>query len=142
VKGVLLPSLPCKPLANVHHSFNVTTGKETVHAVRQINKGEELTTSYMPTAWRTRKQRAEHLQQGWGFSCACKVCVGPNAASSERRRERMFEIDQALAMFDKALRPLPRLKIPSTALQALRVSEEMLELLHEDAITDFQLAQV
>lgn len=71
--------------ANVHHSFNVTTGKETVYAVRQINKGEELVTSYMPTAWRTRKQRTEHLQQGWSFSCACKVCVGPNAANSEKR---------------------------------------------------------
>jgi hypothetical protein len=128
--------------ANVHHSFNVTTGKETVYAVRQINKGEELVTSYMPTAWRTRKQRTEHLQQGWGFSCACKVCVGPNAANSERRRERMLEIDQALAMFDKGFKPLPGLKIPSTALQALRVSEEMLSLLREDAITDFQLAQV
>lgn len=128
--------------ANVHHSFNATTGKETVYAVRQINKGEELVTSYMPTAWRTKKQRTEHLQQGWGFSCACKVCVGSNAAHSERRRERMFEIDQALAMFDKGLKRLPGLKIPLTARQALLISEEMLKLLREDAIIDFQLAQV
>lgn len=128
--------------ANVHHSFNATTGKETVYAVRQINKGEELVTSYMPTAWRTKKQRTEYLQQVWGFSCACKVCVGLNAAHSERRRERMFEIDQALAMFDKGFKRLPGLKIPSTARQALFISEEMLRLLREDAITDYQLAQV
>ena len=99
-------------------------------------------TSYMPTAWRTKKQRTDYLQQGWGFSCACKVCVGPNAANSERRRERMFSIDQALAMFDKGFKPLPGLKVPLTARQALLVSEEMLKLLREDAITDFQLAQV
>jgi hypothetical protein len=54
----------------------------------------------------------------------------------------MLEIDQALAMFDKGFRPLPGLKIPLNALQALRVSEEMLKLVREDAITDFQLAQV
>jgi len=128
--------------ANVHHSFNVTTGKETVYAVRQINKGEELVTSYMPAAWRTRKQRTEHLQQGWNFSCACKVCVGPNAANSERRRERMLKIDQALAMYDKGFKPLAGVKIPFTARQALIISEEMLSLLREDTITDFQLAQV
>jgi len=96
----------------------------------------------MPTAWRTRKQRTEHLQQGWGFCYACKVCVGPNAVNIERRRERMLEIDQALAMFDKGFKALPGLKIFSTALQALRVSEELLSLLREDAITNFQLAQV
>lgn len=54
----------------------------------------------------------------------------------------MLEIDQALAMFDKGFRPLPGLKIPLTARQALLISEEMLKLLREDAITDYQLAQV
>ncbi|KAK6436857.1 hypothetical protein LTR95_006950 [Oleoguttula sp. CCFEE 5521] len=128
--------------AKVHHSFNIATGKETVYAVRQINKGEELVTSYIPTAWRTKKQRAELLQQGWDFLCTCKVCVGPNAAKSEKRRERMLEIDQALAMFEKGLRPVPGLQIPVTERQALGLSEEMLNLIREDAITDFQLAQV
>jgi hypothetical protein len=45
-------------------------------------------------------------------------------------------------MFDKGFKPLPGLKVPLTARQALLVSEEMLKLLREDAITDFQLAQV
>jgi hypothetical protein len=54
----------------------------------------------------------------------------------------MFEIDQTLAMFDRGLQSLPGFKIPSTALQALTLSGEMVELLREDAITDFHLAQV
>jgi hypothetical protein len=54
----------------------------------------------------------------------------------------MLEIDQVLAMIEKGLGPMLGFEIPVTARQALRLSEEMLNLLREDAITDFQLAQV
>jgi len=131
--------------ANVYHSYNPTIGKETVHAVRQINKGEELVTSYIHTAWRTKEQRDDHLQEGWDFSCKCKACEGRKAAKSEERRERMFEIDQALALYEKGLRWVPGLsgfKIPLSVQQALVLAEEMLDLLREEGIVDLQLAQV
>ena len=128
--------------ANVHHSYNVTIGKETVQATRQINKGDELVTAYGLTAWRTKDQRAEILEQGWNFSCACKACAGPKAAKIEERRGGMFEIDQILATYEAGFPSLFGWGVPTTAQQALALAEEMLDLLREEGIIDFQVAEV
>lgn len=128
----------CNP--NLHSCYNATIGKETVQAVRQINKGEELTISYMPMAYRTREQRAEMLKEHSGFVCKCRVCEGPRAANSEERRQKLFDLDQGLAFYERGLPPLPGLNVPTTAQQALAMCEKMVYLLKEDNLTDFALA--
>ena len=126
----------CNP--NVHNSYNPTLQKLTVHAVRQINKGEEILTSYIAGTCRTREQRHQHLSN-WGFECRCKCCVGPRAAESEPRRSRMFDMDQQLAFYDKGIR-MPGFQTPSSPRAALEVCEELLELYRSESITDFSLS--
>jgi hypothetical protein len=80
----------CTP--NVHHSYNPTLKKLTVHATRHINKGEEILTTYTNLD-RIYEQRTD-LLSNWHVRCECKCCAGPNADASKGRRVRMFEADQ------------------------------------------------
>jgi len=62
----------CTP--NVCHSWNENLGWVTVHAIRDIELGEELCTSYIELC-AGKKERAEGLG-GWGVRCRCVVCEG------------------------------------------------------------------
>ena len=112
----------CNP--NVNNVWNSTIEKLTVHAVRQINKGEEITTSYVDSTCRTRQQRQKELDN-WDFVCSCKCCTGPNATASERRRKRMFTMDQELESYASVSSGS---SVPRNAQAALSVAEDLLEL--------------
>jgi hypothetical protein len=126
----------CTP--NVHHSYNPTLKKLTVHATRHINKGEEILTAYTNLD-RTYGQRTD-LLSNWHMRCECKCCAGPNADASKGRRVRMFEADQKLACHAKGVRANLGLHIPHTPKEALEVAEELLTLMREEAITNYSLS--
>jgi hypothetical protein len=128
----------CTP--NVHDSYNPTLRKLTIHATRQINKGEEITTTYINFN-RTREQRTAELSN-WDIICTCKSCAGPTAAASDRRRLRMFEADQKIAAYRQGMQHNLGLSIPRSAHEALEVAEEMLVVLREEGITGFSLTGV
>ncbi|KAK4618381.1 SET domain-containing protein 5 [Fulvia fulva] len=133
----------CRP--NLANTYNATLGMLTVHATRDIKAGEELTTTYILNV-RTKEQRQEQLQTGWGFKCQCELCTGHDkeVAASETRRERMFEIDQGLAIFENN-NPLIRShapgSFPKSTLEALAWSEELVSLLKQEQIFGMDLAQ-
>lgn len=52
-------------LPNVHHCWNQTLGAETIHATKDIGKGEELLTTYIKIC-RTHAQREKELDR-YGF---------------------------------------------------------------------------
>ena len=85
-------------LPNVQTCWNVTIGAETVHAVKNIAKGEEIFTTYIPRC-EARAQRGQRLVR-YGFKCSCSACEASTVfgKESERRCKRLFHIDQALAM--------------------------------------------
>jgi len=126
-------------IPNVHCSFNPKLGQETIFAVRSIEKGEEILTSYIHLL-RTRGQRAAELKQ-WGINCDCKACK--DLQGSERRRKRMFNIDQAFAMYEKNLQSMAafsRIKLPRSDGEAVALGEELIELLKEEGVVGFDLA--
>lgn len=71
----------CVP--NAHHEWNDELGMETVHALRPIARGEELTISYLLPAGRPRDERQQMLSQQFGFVCGCALC-GLDGAARER----------------------------------------------------------
>ena len=128
----------CNP--NVHNSYNPTLQQMTVHAVRQIHKGEEILTSYIAGTYLTREKRQQILSK-WGFECGCECCTGPRTTGSDRRRGRMFDMDQKLKLYDKSKSiPLPWFRTLSSARAALKVCEDLLELYRLEGITDFSLS--
>jgi hypothetical protein len=86
----------CVP--NVHHCWNSSIGRETVHAVRDIAAGEEILTTYVSICigQGERKKQLSH----YDFTCDCPACDTSTAygGGSENRRTRLFRIDQELAM--------------------------------------------
>jgi len=67
--------------SRLNHSCNRNTvghlgedGTHQVRAVRRINKGEELTVSYLEGKLAIREERQAVFQKKWGFVCVCQIC--------------------------------------------------------------------
>ncbi|CAD7941285.1 unnamed protein product [Amoebophrya sp. A25] len=89
----------CRP----NCSRRVTGGKVTVFAARDIEKGEELTFSYIGF-WHDHRFRQQVLQGNYGFVCKCPVCGLPPSelAESDARRRRFDRLDDELPKLRKA----------------------------------------
>ncbi|KAK4176680.1 set domain-containing 5 [Triangularia setosa] len=79
----------CRP--NAQNTWNANIGRLTIHALRDIKEGEEITITYLDqtTEYVSRQQ---FLKGSFSFGCRCELCVLPPA----RRREsdgRLSEIN-------------------------------------------------
>ena len=80
---------------NTHVVWNDRIGMQTVHALREIRKGEEVFVAYLGgDADGTRAARQSQLQQKFGFACTCHQCElsGATLDASETRQRRINEI--------------------------------------------------
>ncbi|KAK3250765.1 hypothetical protein CYMTET_35042 [Cymbomonas tetramitiformis] len=87
----------CHP--NCHIAWNVALGKQSVHALRDIAQGEELTVAYIGgDVLGTRTNRQKMLQKKFSFDCACDTCElkGDALAKSDRHQARIAEISALL----------------------------------------------
>lgn len=64
----------CRP--NAHYYFDPHTLIQSVHALRTILPGEEITISYIDPA-QPSHERKEALHNAWGFPCGCNACNAP-----------------------------------------------------------------
>ena len=63
-------------LPNAQHTWNEVPRHLTIHAVRDIEKGEEITISYL-NDHPTHAIRRKVLQDMFRFSCSCQLCHLP-----------------------------------------------------------------
>ncbi|KAK6331603.1 hypothetical protein TWF718_002152 [Orbilia javanica] len=84
----------CSP--NVFHRYNPVINRLTVHALRDIEKGEELFTSYIDICHPTVVRR--HILKHWGFRCRCSACDSPDDDEDYRRKR----IEDLLAKIKKS----------------------------------------
>ncbi|SPJ88719.1 uncharacterized protein FTOL_12613 [Fusarium torulosum] len=82
--------------ANAHNSWNETLGSETIHAIQDIEPGQEITISYDHGGPST--SRKPWLKEKFGFDCDCSVCLLPHEEleKSDKRRERIQQLDEAI----------------------------------------------
>lgn len=82
----------CAP--NCAHGWNERTQKMTIHAVRPIAPGDEITVTYLGSEREspTRDERQTVLRAQFGFECCCELCSLPAAAlaESDARRARLI----------------------------------------------------
>lgn len=80
--------------SNAHHNWNKNIKQHTIHALRDIGKGEEITIYYIGRH-RNRETRIRWLQERFGFICSCGLCSLPldQSQESDKRLERILRLD-------------------------------------------------
>jgi hypothetical protein len=122
----------CNP--NACFSWNPDVGKETIHTMRQVETGEEITLSYCDVV---RDKRLHY-----GFMCDCPACgdeddEGSFAYKSAERRLMVHELDRETRLL-RGSRLGEGAKQPGFAKKLLR----MAVMLQEEGCWDARLAGV
>ena len=86
----------CTP--NVYHNWNAGLGALTVHAIRDVETGEEIVTSYVNICV-YQSARQDQLDR-YGFNCDCKACdMGTKfGRASEARRQRLCVVNRQVVL--------------------------------------------
>ena len=87
----------CRP--NVYQHWNERLRAMTLHAIRPIRSGEELTISYLPFGdGAPRSSRQASLHGDFGFRCGCDLCElqGDALKQSDARQERIQALGRRL----------------------------------------------
>ncbi|KAF1828517.1 hypothetical protein BDW02DRAFT_615361 [Decorospora gaudefroyi] len=113
---------------NAQKNWNQSIKRHTVHALRDISKGDEITIYYLGRD-SSREIRQRKLQDKFGFLCSCRLCSLPTEQSQEndRRLERVDQLDDLIG-YDGM-----RLKF---SLQTLRYVDERIRLYNEQGPGD------
>lgn len=127
----------CVP--NVHHSFNPNLGKQTVHAARPIQAGEELLTNYLgsPATYYPQAQRVQMLQHSYGFTCLCPAC-SDSSGTSDGRRELMSNLAWGLQQYFEG-KGYGQDFTPTSQLAALQQAEGLIHLLLQEGLFSREL---
>ncbi|KAL8920487.1 MAG: hypothetical protein Q9208_006236 [Pyrenodesmia sp. 3 TL-2023] len=76
--------------ANTHGEWNSDAKAATIHAVRDIKAGEEITMNYV--SGKVKEVREDRLNRLFGISCTCDLCSLPALATqlSDARRIEIY----------------------------------------------------
>ncbi|SCO54450.1 uncharacterized protein FFNC_15518 [Fusarium fujikuroi] len=79
---------------NAQKAWNDSIGRHTIHALRDIDKGEEITITYIGVL-NNRRNRQEVLRKKFKFTCLCRLCSLPAhlSAESDRRLDEILKLD-------------------------------------------------
>ncbi|EXK24746.1 hypothetical protein FOMG_18549 [Fusarium oxysporum f. sp. melonis 26406] len=79
---------------NAQKAWNEGIKQHTVHALRDNDKGEEITITYLGIL-NNRRTRQEALRKKFKFTCSCNLCSLPPhlSAESDRRLDEVLRLD-------------------------------------------------
>ena len=124
-------------LPNCQHTWNANIGEETIHAIKEIDKDEEITISYCDIG--LSKTRRVLIQSTFGFECTCSLC---NLSEVERTRsdDRLRQIqylDSAIGdgaqLMHQPLQHLHKVRSLLLLLEAEKISDARLPRAYYDA---------
>lgn len=90
----------CVPNAQGNLNTALPGSQFTIHALREIADGEEITISYLHDELAIRSARQKRLKEGYGFECACEICsIEDSGERHEQSHQRRLKIQEMLANF-------------------------------------------
>ncbi|MCJ1434089.1 hypothetical protein MMC27_003455 [Xylographa pallens] len=118
---------------NAQKSWNDNIKRHTVHALRDIEKGEEITIYYLRVV-NSRKARQEALRRKFAFTCSCRLCSLPpdQSQESDRRLDEILKLDSLIARDGL-------MGILSSPLRKLRYVDQQIRLYNEQGSNDIGL---
>ena len=127
----------CRP--NAQNAWNDDGGFLTIHALRDIDAGSEITISYTSGVPMAYTERRRHLREAFSFVCACELCSLPKHARirSEDQLRRIISLENQL--HSDELNPQ---QIGDCAVPMLRLARRLVELLKEEEINDMSFSRV
>lgn len=121
---------------NSQKSWNQNIKQHTVHALRDINEGEEITIYYL-AAHNSWQARQEALRAKFEFSCSCRICSSP-PEQIQRNDDILEEIDH----LDRLIGQRGLQGIISTPLRTLRYLDRETQLYNMTGPDDPGLSRV
>ncbi len=120
---------------NAQNTWNESIKRLTVHALREIEEGQEITISYLGSA-SSYAERQAFLKKTFRFDCGCQLCSLPSAQRrrSDTRLRKIRDLDGQVGSFFWAT---DRLELKP----ALRTIHEILDLLKEEGIWDASIVR-
>lgn len=133
-------------IPNVYHTWNSNINRLTVHALRNIEPGEELLTTYIPAVLTLEQRNDEEHLGNYGFTCTCRACDPDSKSFKESvfRRASAVAIEEQLASYFAfgSLRDAFGLVTgPLSCVEALRYAQLRVNLLMEEGIMNMDLAR-
>ncbi|KAG6095257.1 hypothetical protein E4U30_002609 [Claviceps sp. LM220 group G6] len=82
---------------NAMHNWNEKIKRHTVHAIRDIKAGEEITLTYV-FHLESRETRQKTLKESFSFACLCRLCSLPEGQSKEhdRKLEQIIRMNELM----------------------------------------------
>ncbi|KAF6825592.1 hypothetical protein CPLU01_10170 [Colletotrichum plurivorum] len=119
---------------NAQNTWNSELGQITIHAIREIEAGEEITISYLAVSATYVAAQAQ-LRSVFGFTCTCERCSLPESKreKSDTRLLRILYLEEQLG---------DGFGIVATPLACLRHAHEMKQLMEEEGIQDARVARL
>ncbi|KDN66409.1 hypothetical protein CSUB01_12305 [Colletotrichum sublineola] len=120
---------------NAQKNWNERIKRHTVHALKDINKGEEITITYLGPL-KNRETRQKALQKKFDFTCLCHLCSLPPEQSqeSDRRLEKIHRLDRVIDQLGAE-------GILRTPVRTLRYFDQQIRLYNEQGREDVGFAQ-
>jgi hypothetical protein len=118
---------------NAQKIWNENIKRHTVHALRDIEKGKEITIYYLGVL-NNREARQEALRRKFAFTCSCRLCSLPSNQSqeSDRRLDEIFKLDGLIGRDGL-------MGILSAPLRILRYVDQQIRLYNEQGLDDASL---
>jgi hypothetical protein len=115
-------------LQNAQNTWNEDLQKLTIHAIRDIDKDEEITIIYLHDREK-RSARQLVLQRNFRFTCTCQLCslTEPQLGLSDARLEQIVRLDGSIGDWTR---------LSTAPLQALTDVRSLLKLCAEEGIAD------
>lgn len=120
---------------NAQKNWNEKIKRHTVHALRNINKGGEITITYLGPL-KNLKSRQKALQDKFGFTCLCRLC-SLRPEQSQESDSRLEEIHRLDGVIDQ----LGAEGILVSPLQTLCYSDQQVRLYNDQGRDDIGFAQ-